>query len=161
MKDEIIVKNSLRLDSTGKIPFSRILGLFALAALCVLSVVGMLFDGWAHLTGVVVGGGFLCYTVFGVVQGRVIAVISEEGLALRKQSFAVIPWGNIRAFTNRIGRRGNKNSSIDVRFNDEFGNMHIVYFNMTYTNYSVIEALEIMDRFSDKYKSSDGKNVVT
>jgi len=152
-KDKIIVKNSLRSDSTGEVSVGKVIGLFALSFGLVLSVVLVIMGNWAMIVGVLVCGVFFGYFMVCIIRGRVIAVISDEGLALATISFKVISWENIRGYMRRRGRRGRSSNSVDVRFIDTIGNTQEVSFDVSFANYTVEEVIAIMDKFSDRHKS--------
>ena len=122
MENRIIVKKAMRVDSTGKIPASRVLGAFVCFLLFALGVamilVGLLDPEYSTfaLGGLVVaavGVGFFARYYTLIRQGHVEAIITEEGIAVRKSGFTVIPWA-INKFRDRLNQADISPDSTDT-----------------------------------------------
>jgi len=121
----------------------------------IVSIVAVLFGAWEAIMGVVIMGGMFGYFAVIIAQGRIIAIISDEGIVVMRHSPDVISWDKVRDIAKergRRGRRGRGSPSISIRFMDEYRNTSTIRFNMTFTNYDAEEVLQIIDRFRDRHK---------
>jgi len=108
-------------------------------------------------------GGYLCYWGIGFAQGRAIAIISNEGIALRQLNFKVIPWESIDSFgeTTRFQLTGQGSSTrqglqiVGIRYaSTETAHERTATINHHFTNYSLDEILEILWNFNKAHKSN-------
>jgi len=159
VENEVIVKKSLRANSS-KETILRCIGLSAMFVGFVLGILGffLLFEEDVFLELLLLAiflGGFLCYHVVGIARGRVHAIISDEGIAIRALSFEVIPWEDIHGIDPRWGRN-NSTLKICIRFVVD-GDTHEVPFNVPYfANYNFDEVIEITDGFWDRHRLGSG-----
>jgi hypothetical protein len=156
-------------DSLGGVPISRYIGLSVLALGFIVGLVLFVFTQWYGGEAASVGfgmlvfsvffGGMLGYFVISMRQGKVHAIISNEGIAVRENSFNIIPWENIHSIKREVTKRGRRrndsgNIGVTVRYVNESGNMHKVRFSTFYSNFAdEAEAIEAINKFRDNLKT--------
>ena len=108
-------------------------------------------------------GGYLCYWVIGFARGRVVAIISNEGIALRQLNFKVIPWEDTSSFggVTRFQHTGQGSSTrqglriVGIWYtNTETRSEHKATITHHFTNYSLEEIIEILWKFHKRHKSN-------
>ncbi|MCL2387971.1 MAG: hypothetical protein FWC89_10560 [Defluviitaleaceae bacterium] len=119
-------------------------------------------------------GGIFFYFVIGMKQGKVHAIISNEGIAVRENSFNIIPWGNITGVelnrgTKKVGQLGYRrsrkmarsgNKGVTIKYTDGLSNMQEVRFGTFFTNFvDEAEAIEAISKFrSNHYQTEERIN---
>ncbi|MCL2386956.1 MAG: hypothetical protein FWC89_05310 [Defluviitaleaceae bacterium] len=92
-----------------------------------------------------------------ILQGRILAVISEDGIAIKKTAWKVIPWESILDVgTGSAGatNRG-KFHYVFIKFTDINGDEHNAGWRDSYVNYDRIEILRITKEFRNKHEASE------
>ena len=124
MENEVVIKTSLR-SGSFVVTFGRCMFLlFRIlmtvgATLYVLEGSLGLFD-IVILLAIIGNGGYLCYLIVGVMRGRVHAIISNEGIAVRERHMNIIPWANIYEAGLQIHDFGGRSRyALKVMFTDE------------------------------------------
>ena len=163
-KNMVIIKASARHPTWSEtIMFWVLLLVFGVLALVSLVIViEIIFSNtWAgivqSLLGIVSFGGFSVYQVVCVIKGKVFAIISDEGIAVRGykstdyQLDYVIPWENIREARLVEGYRSYR---VGFDYINKTGKECFVEIETQTSRYSQKQVLEIINKFKKKHKRS-------
>ena len=96
MGNKVIIKKTLQAGSSGK-TFWRSVGVVAKFSVLLFLVWGILsmMDDWFNIIGGLIMIPMLLRYMWSHVPGRTIAIISNQGVAVRESKLNVVPWKNI------------------------------------------------------------------
>jgi len=116
------------------------------------------------LAGTVIFGGYLLFYIIKMLNGKTIAIISNEGIAVESLDLTVIKWENIRSVKKGetllgtlLAFTGNLLDMLDffgiiiiTYVNSETGEEATVSFNTPSGNFTHSQTIKIIKKFHDK-----------
>ena len=163
--NKVVIKNSLR--GGFRKTLWRIFIVLGIAALVVIGILMILNpNGFGDVFwGVVliIGGGFGGYFIVeSMINGTVIATISDKGIDVTDKAF--IPWEHVKSFKKEIDgivtqAISGPGSSIDIVYyeNGDVEKLRSVSFDSEYSPYTNEGIVKILEEFYEGYKSESSR----
>jgi len=160
-KNTVIVKESLRTNSLFNTVLNCVImfGLFVFTfASIVFFIIALRFPEYDDVTvimAVLFFGGIFTYRVVGLIKGRVYAIISDEGIAVRGSLFSnnqlkdVIPWESVREIRGVYTLRG---FCVGIKYIGNDNKKYHAKIQHRFTNYSYNQVYKIVNAFRERNK---------
>lgn len=162
--NEVVIKNTLWCGGFLKTT-KRISIVIGGAAFVVIGLLMVFNSGGIGDTiwGLVlaIGGGFGLYAIIdSMIQGTVIATISDRGVDVADKAF--VPWEHVKSFKKEVDGIINQavsgpGSNVEIVYYEDgdVEKLRSVMFDSGYSSYTNEGAVKVLDEFYERYKSNN------